>query len=303
MKTMAAVQSFIHNRRALNRRPRTLEWYEANLTRFASFCPKLPMKPEPIEEFLGGIEGEPETKHGYYRSLKAFYRFICKRQRRMNPMELIDPPTCPDKVMPTLELREMMQLLNFAHNLRDKSVLHLFIDNGARASEIATLRRQDILERTIKVNGKTGQREIPISDQTRRLLTALIATNGKSDYVFSDSVGQPVTRHVIYRLIRKFMIQSGINGPKQGPHRIRHGFGKNFLVNGGDVRSLQAIMGHKRISTTQKYTALNMTDIIAKHRQFTPLRSIQAAAQESFWNNSQAIKEAEAILRESERGE
>ena len=303
MKTHEAIQSFLHNRRSLNRRPRTIEWYENNLMRFASFCHKLPMKPEPIEEFLGGITGEPETKHGYYRSLKALYRFICKRHRRPNPMELIDPPTCPEKVMPTLEAREMMQMLYLAQNLRDRAIVSIFIDNGARCGEIATLRRQNILEFSIKVAGKTGQREIPISEETRRLLLAVDASNKHSEYVFCDSEGQPVSRHVIYRLIRKFMIKAGINGPKQGPHRIRHAFGKNYLVNGGDVRSLQAIMGHKRISTTQKYTSLNLTDIIAKHRQFSPLRSAHAAAQESLWDETQAVKEAEAILEEAKRDE
>lgn len=299
MRTQAAIENFLHNRRALNRRPRTIEWYESNLKRFASCYPELPMEPEPIEEFLGGITGEPETKDGYYRSLKALYRFICKRRRLLNPMELIDRPTCHEKVMPTLEPREMMKMLNLAQNLRDRTILSIFIDNGARCSEIATLRRQNITEFTIKVEGKTGQREIPISDETRRLLLALDASNKHSEYLFCDSEGQPVSRHVIYRLIRKFMIKAGINGPKQGSHRIRHAFGKNYLVNGGDVRSLQAIMGHKRISTTQKYTSLNLTDIIAKHRQFTPLRAAHAAAQESFFDTSQALKEAEAIIKEA----
>jgi len=259
------------------------------------------MKPEPIEEFLSGITGEPETKHGYYRSLKALYRFICRRQRLLNPMELIDPPTCPAKVMPTLEPREMMQMLYLDKSLRDRTILSIFVDNGARCSEIATLRRQNILEFTIKVAGKTGQREIPISEETRRLLLAVDASNKHSEYLFCDSEGQPVSRHVIYRLIRKFMIKAGINGPKQGPHRIRHAFGKNYLVNGGDVRSLQAIMGHKHISTTQKYTSLNLTDIIAKHHQFTPLRAAHAAAQQNFFetDKAKAVKEAEEIVKRS----
>lgn len=301
MKTQAAIQSFLYNRRALNRRPRTIEWYESNLKRFADFCPELPLKPEPIEEFLSIIQGEPETKHGYYRALKALYRFICKRQRLLNPMELIDPPSCPEKVMPTLEPQEMMRMLNLPYTLRDRAILNLFIDNGARTSEIATLGSQNIGEYTIKVDGKRGQREIPISDETKRLLLALIATDGHSQYIFPDSSGQPVSRHAIYRLIRKFMKSAGIHGPKQGPHRIRHGFGKNYLVNGGDVRSLQKIMGHARISTTEKYTSLNLKDIIDKHRRFTPLRSAHAAAQDSFFNTSPIVKEAEEILGRKRR--
>ncbi|GAH80217.1 unnamed protein product, partial [marine sediment metagenome] len=65
---------------------------------------------------------------------------------------------------------------------------------------------------------------------------------------------------------------------------------------GGDLRSLQEIMGHAHIGTTQKYTSLNLSDVVAKHHQFTPLRAAHAAAQESFFDKGQAIKEVEEIL-------
>ncbi|MBA7511345.1 Tyrosine recombinase XerD [subsurface metagenome] len=298
MKTQAAIQDFIHNRRAKNLRPKTIGWYEGFLERFARFCPELPMDPEPIEDFLTQVTGEPETKHAYYRCLKALYRFICRRRRLPNPIELIDPPRCPRKLMPTLEPRQMMQLLDLPNNLRDRALLSIFIDSGARASEIATLRRQDINEDTIKVSGKTGEREIPISDETRRLLLTLIAASGAGEYVFTNQRGQPLTRYGIYWVIRAYMRQAGIQGPKLGPHRMRHAFGKGYLVNGGDLRSLQDIMGHAHIGTTQKYTSLNLSDVIAKHHQFTPLRAAHAAAQESFFDTDQAIKEVETLLSE-----
>ncbi|GAI07481.1 unnamed protein product [marine sediment metagenome] len=69
---------------------------------------------------------------------------------------------------------------------------------------------------------------------------------------------------------------------------------------GGDTRSLQKIMGHKKITTTEKYVELALTDIIAKHHQFTPLRAAHAAAQQSFFDKDkdQAVKEAEEIVKE-----
>ena len=297
MKTMAAIQAFLHSRRAKNLKPRTIEWYEGFLTPFARFSPKLPMKPEPIEEFLGGIGGEPETRHAYYRCLKALYRFVCKRHRKPNPIELIDPPRCPDKVMPTLEPRETMELLNLADNLRDRALLTLVVDNGARCGEVISLRKQDIKDDSIQVTGKTGQRQIPISDETRRLLLSLASVDASSDCVFTNVREQPLTRHGVYWIVRAYMTKAGIQGPKLGLHRIRHGFGKNYLVNGGDVRSLQAIMGHKHISTTQKYASLSLSDVITKHRKFSPLRAAHAAAQETFFDTDQAVKEAEEILK------
>ncbi|GAI85846.1 unnamed protein product, partial [marine sediment metagenome] len=120
------------------------------------------------------------------------------------------------------------------------------------------------------------------------LLLALIAIDGKSELVFPGSGGKPYSRHSVYRLIRKLMKQADIQGPKLGPSRLRHAFGKGYLVNGGDIRSLQQILGHANITTTEKYASLNLNDVITKHHQFTPLRSAHAAAQGSFLDTSQA---------------
>lgn len=296
MKTQTAIQTFLQSRRAKNLKPTTIQWYEAQLTKFASFYPELPLEPAPLEEFLMHISGTPETRHGYYRTLKALYRFIARRCRCPNAIEFVDAPRCPKKFMPTLEPHEMMHLLELARNFRDRVLLTLFIDTGARASELAGLRKEDIQPNSIIVRGKTGVREIPISDETKRLLLNLISTDGKSEYVFTGSQGRPLTRYGIYILIRKLMRKAGISTPKHGPHRIRHGFGKGYLVNGGDIRSLQQIMGHSNISTTEKYASLNLNDLQIKHHRFTPLRAAHAAAQESLFDSNPVIKEAEAIL-------
>ena len=303
MKTHLAIQKFLDNRRAQNLKPKSIAWYEAELKRFAGAYPELPTEPEPVEEFLTNIEGVPETKHAYYRALKAFYRFLKKRHGLPNPIEYIGPPRCPPKIMPTLEPREIMQLLNSLDNHRDTALLTLFADNGARVGEITGLRKQDIKEGYIKVWGKRGEREIPISDETRRLLLTLVASNGRGELVFTHPDGQPLSRYSVYRIIRKVMEKVGVLGPKLGPHRLRHTFGKCYLVNGGDVRSLQQIMGHANITTTQKYTALNLSDTIDKHHKFTPLRAAHAAAQESFFDTSAALREVEEILTRKEAKE
>ncbi|GAI76517.1 unnamed protein product, partial [marine sediment metagenome] len=144
--------------------------------------------------------------------------------------------------------------------------------------------------------GKTGWREVPISDETRRLLLQIAAIS-PDDHVFHGHKG-PITRHLIYAIVRRHMEQVGIKGPKLGPHRIRHGFGKNFLMSGGDLRSLQEIMGHADVKTTEKYASLNLTDIIKKHQKFSPLRAAHAAAQESFLDKIKAVEEAEVIVKE-----
>ena len=297
MKTLAAIQSFLYSRRSLNLRPTTIRWYQKNLDRFDSFCSELPMEPEPIEEFLVKVvsDEKDETRHAHYRTLRALYHFICKRHRLPNPIDFVDPPRRRKKVRPTLTSSELMQLLAQAQILRDRAILSLFIDCGARCGEAASLRKQDISDDHIKVDGKTGQREIPISDETRRLLLALVADDGNTEFVFRGQRG-PLTTSGIYQLVKRHMRKAGIAGSKLGPHRIRHAFGKHYIKNGGDTRSLQEIMGHASISTTEIYVTLSRDEVVAKHHQFTPLRSAQAAAQRSFFDKSEVMKEVEEIL-------
>jgi len=299
MRTELAFQEFLASRIAANLSPATIEWYKDRLLPFAKSCHDLPRRPEPIEQFQATVQGSPETKFDVYRALKTFFRFISKRHRKPNPMDAINPPRRPKTLMPTLEANELMKLIHSAQDLRDRAILNLTIDSGVRAGEVCSLLKHNIKQETVVVYGKTGWREVPISDETKRLLLQ-VAAESPGDHVFHGHKG-PITRHLIYAIVRRLMEKAGIKGPKLGSHRLRHAFGKNFLVEGGDLRSLQEIMGHADIKTTEKYASLNLRDIIEKHRKYSPLRAAHAAAQESFFNKDEAVKEAEEILNEERR--
>ena len=301
MNTAAAVQSFIYSRRSLNLRPGTIKWYERNLRRFIAFSEELPTEPEPLEQFLATVVSaeQEETRHGHYRALKALYRFTCRRRLLLNPMDLIDPPARHKKVKPSLTARELMAVLDKPPGLRDMTLLTFLTDSACRAGEAESLRKQNIYDGYVVVDGKTGQRFAFISEETRRLLLNLVANNSSnSDYVFLGQRG-PLTTSGIYRIVSKYMEAAGITPPKMGPHRLRHAFGKNYILNGGDTRSLQEIMGHANISTTEIYVDLSQKEVQGKHHRFTPLRSAHAAAQASMFTDDatrQALDEAEEIL-------
>ena len=310
MKTQMAVRDFLLSRQARNLSPITIAWYRGRLQLFARLCPELPEEPGPIEEHLATIQGVPETRHAHFRALRAFFKFVSERYEPYggkggeglpNPMTKVAPPRCPKKVMATLEPEETMRLLfsSSSSSLRDEALLTLLIDTGMRTGEAAGLRKQDIKASIVRVRGKTGEREIPISEETRRLLLNLIAQD-KGEYVFNGHKG-PLGRHGVYRIVSAHMKKAGISGPKLGGHRLRHAFGKGYLVNGGDLRSLQQIMGHTNVTTTEKYAALTLDDTIKKHHQFTPLRAAHAAAQESFLDKVEAVEEAEVIVREGRK--
>jgi len=294
MRTELALREFLASRIAANLSPATISWYKDRLLPFAKSCPTLPRRPEPVECFLAEVQGSPETKYDVYRALKTFFKFMSSRRRLPNPMDIVQSPRRPKTLMPTLEIGELMRLLHSVESPRDRAIITLLVDTGVRASEVCSLLKHNIKQETVVVCGKTGWREVPISDEARRLLLQIAAIS-PDDHVFHGHKG-PITRHLIYAIVRRAMERAGIKGPKMGSHRIRHGFGKNFLVQGGDLRSLQEIMGHADIETTQKYATLNLTDIIKKHQKFSPLKAAHAAAQESFFDKNQVIKEAEAII-------
>jgi len=304
MNTADTAQSFLYNRRSLNRRPSTIKWYGRLLQSFVASFPELPMEPEPIERFLAEVvpAEQEQMRHGYYRTLKALYRFTCRRRRLLNPMDLIDPPARHKKVKASLTADELMMLLTKPPGVRDMALLTLFVDSGCRAGEAASLRKQNIFDGYVVLDGKTGQRFVFIEEETRRLLLNLVASNnGNSDHVFMGQRG-PLTTSGIYRIVRKYLKAANISPPKMGPHRLRHAFGKNYIINGGDTRSLQELMGHKNISVTEEYVELAQKDVQGKHHQFTPLRSAHAAAQGSLFTDDatlQALEEAEKILTEN----
>jgi integrase/recombinase XerD len=294
MRTEQALLEFLASRTAANLSKETITWYRNRLLPFARECPTLPRRPEPIELFLSNMTCSHETKWDVYRALKTFYKFIETRRRFPNPMKDIKAPRRPKLVMPTLESGEIMKLLQSVNALRDRAILTLIIDTGVRAGEVCSLLKQNIRQETIIVKGKIGWREVPISEETRELLFQ-VAADSPCEYVFHNSKGQ-MGRHSIYDLVRRYLTKAGIKGPKLGPHRLRHAFGKNFLVQGGDLRSLQEIMGHADIETTQKYASLNLNDIVRKHRQFSPLRAVRSAENAGLLDPDEALREAEAIL-------
>jgi integrase/recombinase XerD len=169
---------------------------------------------------------------------------------------------------------------------RDRALLCLLIDTGVRIGEAVRLQAEDILEETIIVNGKTGEREVPISQDTRRQILAL----ADSGYIFRGQRGH-LCRAQAYNVVHAALRASGLGGRKLGPHLLRHTLGRQWILNGGDLVSLQRILGHTSINTTRIYAELSMVDVIRQHHKFTPITAALAPTQ------GRLIAEAESIIR------
>ncbi len=172
----------------------------------------------------------------------------------------------------TLSVAEVTRILNcfnseavnpsaFAHRvfIRDAALLDLLISTGIRIGEAAALTLEDVItsERTLLIHGKgRKQRLIYISSPiTWERLKTLIKERKKSDnnFLFVNRYGNPITIHGIEEIYKKYAKKAQINA-KSTPHYLRHTFATNLLANGADLRSVQEILGHASVATTQIYT-------------------------------------------------
>lgn len=266
MTTRTLICEFLASRKARGLSPKTIAWYRALLEPFSRMCPSLPQDPGTIEGFLGALNASDETRHGYYRALRAFYRWISRRRGMPNPMDDIGAPRRRKKTPWSLTVAELGFLLAIPLSPRDRALVDLLVDTGVRVTEAVNLVRDDILEETIIVSGKTGEREVPISRETKEQLLSL----GESP-IFQGTRGR-LTRSGAYRIVHLALKKAGIPARKWGPHTLRHTFGRQYIMAGGDLVSLQRILGHSDIKTTRIYVELDLRDVTIQHHRFTPLK-------------------------------
>ena len=283
---------FLNSRRAGGISPAAAAWYRGILVRFAESMPELPDKPEPVEAFLAAQKCGDESLFSYWKTLKAFYRWCAKRLQLPNPMADIPAPRRRKKHPRTLSATDLARLFLVPICTRDRALLCLLIDSGVRIGEAVKLQAEDLLEETIIVDGKTGAREVPITQDTRQQLLRL----AEAGYIFRGQRGH-VSRVQAYHIVHTALEASGLTGRKLGPHLLRHTFGRQWILNGGDLVSLQRILGHSNIQTTRIYAELNLADVIRQHHKYTPIRAALAPTQ------GRLIDEAESIIRTMGREE
>ena len=304
MLTKDAIQEFMTSRGGL--RPKTQREYRNHLIHFQRSFPDLPTTPLFIQSWLNSLKRErgnqelaPETVHSRFRTIRAFYNQIKLWHPDIpNPMPLVRPPRLLPKAMRTFTEEELYRMFALPLPLRDRAMVTLFLDTGIRAQECC-LTWDDVRPDYIIVNGKTGERDVPIHETTSRLLQALKAQSNHNHYVFQGKRG-PLTPQGIYKVIRHICRQANIEGRRCSPQTFRHTFGTEYAASGScDPKTLQDIMGHSDFKTTLRYIQNNRKRNINNHQLCTPLRLISSAAQGSFWGKSLAIKEAEEILERS----
>lgn len=184
-----------------------------------------------------------------------------------------------------LTLNEVDKLLNIfqmdnKYEMRDKAIIELIYSTGLRVSEVSNFIISNInfTEMYIKIKGKGNkERIIPAGCKAVALLEKYLAevrpvlakVNEQNDYLFLNWRGTRLSRVSIWKIIKNYALKAGIN-KNISPHTLRHSFATHLLNNGADLRSVQELLGHSDISTTQIYTHLNYKKLKEFHLQFHP---------------------------------
>ena len=267
----------------------TIESYERDLLQFQSFITKeiTRIQEEDIHQYLKelSVEGKSEkTISRVISCLKSFYKFLKKKKKvARNPMENIEIPKLKKSLPHTLTEEEVNNLLEVplldAFSYRNKAMLEGLYATGIRVSELVNLKLGDIdiESATLRTMGKgSKERIVPLGDYALRYLTIyirdyrpMLLKRDYNDYLFLNNHGKKLTRQGFFKIIKARAKEANIQ-KELSPHTLRHSFATHLLNHGADLRSIQELLGHSDISTTQIYTHISNEHLKESYKEFHP---------------------------------
>lgn len=241
-----------------------------------------------MQEFLFQISKtkNPRTQSRIISGLRSFFDYLVFENYRLdNPMEQIETPKIGRKLPETLSLKEIDRIiaaidLNNYLGYRNLTIIEMLYSCGLRVSELINLKLSDLFieEDFIKVTGKGNkQRFVPIGLNTQKLIQSYLKihrplikiSTSDSDTIFLNRNGKKLTRAMIFTIVKKIKIKAGIK-KNVSPHTFRHSFATHLLENGADLRSIQMMMGHESITTTEIYMHLDKSYLKKVMNTFHP---------------------------------
>lgn len=271
----------------------TLDAYGRDLGRYARFMAKKGtgadrIKPDTIIAFLGELKKEGLSARSLNRALAAmrgFHKFLLReRAAEEDPAAPIELAKTWLHLPDTLSRDEMERLLNApdsatAAGLRDRAMLELMYATGLRVSELITLTVNNLNEQTgfLIAFGKGGkERVVPVGRVALGYVQQYMETarpgllrKGGENTMFLGRSGKGLTRQAFWKIVRKYANKAGL-AKKIHPHTFRHSFATHLLEGGADLRSVQMMLGHADISTTQIYTHVTRDRLREVHKKFHP---------------------------------
>lgn len=284
----------IERGRALN----TVENYDRYLTRFLDFIKTdnpAEIKDESVRQFrlwlnrqLAGNDRDKKntlskkTQNYYLIALRAFLKYLARQEVKSMPAERIELAKVSERSLDLITPEDLSRLLKAPSgtdlkSLRDKAILELLFSTGLRVSELCSLTADiDLRSDELSIRGKGGKvRVVFLSDEAKKCTQAYLSARKDMNEALFVHVGKeiisqepnPLTKRSIERIIKQYAIKAGIS-KRVTPHTMRHLFATDLLSNGADIRSVQALLGHSSIITTQIYTHVTDKHLRDVHKKY-----------------------------------
>lgn len=290
-KEMVAFLAYLEHER--NASPHTRRSYEIDLRQFAHFLKEKGFDLRSadavlIRSYLVRLHEQKQKKSSISRklaALRSFFQF-CLRKGWVedNPAKVVASPKLDQPVASFLSEQEMEALLDLPQgervlDLRDRAILEMFYATGIRLAELVGLNLEDVglEERLVKVRGK-GKKErlVPFGRKADESLLAylrrrtdLLDKNPGETAVFLNYRGTRISPRSVERTVDKYLKRAALKR-KISPHSLRHSLASHLLGRGADLRAIQEMLGHESLATTQKYTHLNLHQLLDAHRKSHP---------------------------------
>ena len=273
----------------------TIESYLFDVKKLIIFLKKNKIKKKPNElkskitkEFIYNISKKvkPPTQARIISGIRRFFDYlILENLIETNPMDNIESPKLGSNLPNTLTIKEIDKIissikLSSKTGLRNIAIIELLYSCGLRVSELVHLKISDLFfkESLIKVTGKGNkERFVPISKQSQLYINNYIQDirsyqkikKGFEDTLFLNERGTILSRVMIFLILKKLKEVSNIK-KKIGPHTLRHSFATHLIENGADLITIQKMMGHESITTTERYLHVNKKHLIDSVLKFHP---------------------------------
>ncbi|MCZ6864810.1 MAG: tyrosine recombinase XerC [Candidatus Dadabacteria bacterium] len=234
------------------------------------------MDETPIRTFISRLYGKNKrvSISRKLASIRTFYEFLIRNGTiKSNPAKLVPTPKGEKRLPTFLTVDEVVKLVETpgsenVYESRDRAILELLYSCGLRVSELVgiNLNNLDLISMSVKVLGKGNkERMVPLGSKASTAIKTYISQRldlkPEDDYLFVNSRGGRLSTRSIDRIIKKYAAISGI--PKNiSPHVLRHTFATHLLGGGADLRAIQEMLGHKSLSTTQRYTHISIEKIM-----------------------------------------
>jgi len=237
---------------------------------FLGYLSRERVKPKNGEAIKKGLSASSRARK--ISTIRSFYKYLTTKAKLLdvNPLQDIDSPKVP-KTLPrylTLdEAQNLLQAVDGKNKERDYCILCIFLNCGLRISEIVGLNLQDIREDQIRVFGKGSKERIvyinsavanALNDylQVRKNIAAI-----DRNALFLSNRRERISRETIHAMVKKYLKKAGLDADKYSAHKLRHTAATLMLQNGVDVRTLQELLGHENLNTTQIYTHIDNTSL------------------------------------------